>query len=62
MTIELNEQQRSDAAHHIHPFSDAHALADAGTRIIEKASGVYLWDSNGHKMLDAHRNTVSAYL
>jgi putrescine aminotransferase len=52
MTNNLQGMQRSDAAHHIHPFSDAHALADAGTRVIEKAEGIYLWDTQGHKMLD----------
>ncbi|MEI5997994.1 aspartate aminotransferase family protein [Paraburkholderia bengalensis] len=53
------QQQRStaeyralDAAHHIHPFSDMGALNRAGSRVIVKAEGVYLWDSDGHKIID----------
>ncbi len=44
--------QALDAAHHIHPFSDAAALGKEGVRVITKAEGVYLWDSEGHKILD----------
>ncbi len=45
--------QALDAAHHIHPFSDAAALGKEGVRVITKADGVYLWDSEGNKILDA---------
>ncbi|MBU0564825.1 aspartate aminotransferase family protein [Stutzerimonas xanthomarina] len=38
--------------HHLPPFTDYKALNAKGTRIITKASGVYLWDSEGHKILD----------
>lgn len=41
-----------DAAHHMHPFSDNKAIRADGTRIIVKADGCYLWDSDGHKILD----------
>ncbi|TCW80468.1 aspartate aminotransferase family protein [Burkholderia sp. SRS-46] len=41
-----------DAAHHIHPFSDMGALNRAGSRVIVKAHGVYLWDSDGNKIID----------
>ncbi len=41
-----------DAAHHIHPFSDTAALNKEGVRVITRADGVYLWDSEGQKMLD----------
>jgi putrescine aminotransferase len=39
--------------HHLPPFTDYKALNAKGTRIITEASGVYLWDSEGHKILDA---------
>ncbi|MEB2325337.1 MAG: aspartate aminotransferase family protein [Pseudomonas sp.] len=39
--------------HHLPPFTDYKALNAKGTRIITRASGVYLWDSEGHKILDA---------
>lgn len=42
-----------DAAHHLHPFSDMKQLNARGTRIIERAEGVYIYDSTGKKYLDA---------
>src|ERR1700758_4853558 len=54
-----SQQQRStaeyralDAAHHIHPFSDMGTLNRNGSRIIVKAEGVYLWDSDGNRIID----------
>jgi putrescine aminotransferase len=44
--------QAIDAAHHIHPFSDTAALNKEGVRVITRADGVYLWDSEGHKIID----------
>jgi putrescine aminotransferase len=44
--------QDLDRRHHMHPFTDQGDLNQRGTRIITKADGVYLWDSEGHKMLD----------
>ncbi|MEZ2743691.1 aspartate aminotransferase family protein [Halopseudomonas bauzanensis] len=46
------ELRALDAAHHLHPFSDHKDLGARGTRIIERASGVYLWDSEGNRLLD----------
>jgi putrescine aminotransferase len=47
------EQYRAlDAAHHIHPFSDMATLNRAGSRVITQAKGVYLWDSDGNKIID----------
>ena len=44
--------QDFDGQHHIHPFTDHKALMEKGTRIITRADGVYLWDSDGNKILD----------
>ena len=44
--------QAMSRAHHLAPFSDYQQLAEKGPRIITKADGVYLWDSEGHKILD----------
>ncbi len=44
--------QSIDAAHHIHPFSDTAALNREGVRVSTRAEGVYLWDSEGHKIID----------
>ena len=47
------ELQALDAAHHMHPFTHNAALAEKGTRIITRARGVTLTDSDGNEMLDA---------
>jgi len=39
--------------HHLAPFSDYKQLKEVGPRIITQADGVYLWDSEGNKILDA---------
>ncbi|HTT82492.1 MAG TPA: aminotransferase [Rhizomicrobium sp.] len=44
--------QALDAAHHIHPFTDAAALNREGARVIVEADGVYLWDSDGNRIID----------
>jgi putrescine aminotransferase len=41
-----------DAAHHVHPFSDTASLNREGVRVITRADGVYLWDSDGRKIID----------
>ena len=45
--------QALDAAHHVHPFTDTAALNKEGVRVITRADGVYLWDSEGNKIIDA---------
>jgi adenosylmethionine-8-amino-7-oxononanoate aminotransferase len=45
--------QAADAAHFLHPFTDFAALARKGARIISRAEGIYLWDSEGRRILDA---------
>jgi putrescine aminotransferase len=47
------EWQGADAAHFLHPFTDFQSLAKKGSRIIERADNIWLWDSEGHKILDA---------
>lgn len=47
------ELQALDAAHHMHPFSQNGALAKKGARVITRADGVYLTDSEGERILDA---------
>ncbi len=47
------ELQALDAAHHLHPFSTNDALEAEGVRVITRAKGVYLTDSEGHDILDA---------
>ncbi len=44
--------QEMDAAHHLHPFTTHHELAKTGVRVITKAKGVYIWDSEGNRLID----------
>jgi putrescine aminotransferase len=46
------ELQALDAAHHMHPFTDNSALAKKGVRIMKSAKGVWLTDTEGHKIID----------
>jgi putrescine---pyruvate transaminase len=47
------EWQDADSAHFLHPFTDFGGLNKTGARIIVKAEGIYVWDSEGKKLLDA---------
>ena len=47
------EWQDADSAHYLHPFTDFKSLAAKGSRIVTRADNIYLWDSDGHKILDA---------
>jgi putrescine---pyruvate transaminase len=47
------EWQAADAAHYLHPFTDFKSLASKGSRVIVRADNIYLWDSEGEKILDA---------
>ena len=44
--------QGLDAAYHQHPFTDHKALHEGKVRVITGAEGVFLHDSEGHKILD----------
>ena len=44
--------QGLDAEHHVHPFTDYADLANKGVRVITHGEGIYLWDSEGQKLLD----------
>jgi putrescine---pyruvate transaminase len=45
--------QAIDSAYYMHPFTDHKSLAEKGARVITKGDGVYIWDSEGHKIFDA---------
>jgi putrescine aminotransferase len=45
--------QAADAAHHLHPFTDQGELNKQGTRVIARAEGSHLIDSEGRRLLDA---------
>nr|WP_315493346.1 aspartate aminotransferase family protein [uncultured Rhodoferax sp.] len=45
--------QSLDSAHFLHPFTDFKDLSSRGARVITRAEGIYVWDSEGKKILDA---------
>jgi len=45
--------QALDSAHYMHPFTDHAGLASRGARVITHADNIYVWDSEGKKILDA---------
>ncbi len=44
--------RKLDAAHYMHPFTDHAALKEKGVRVMVRGEGIYLWDSEGNKILD----------
>ena len=53
MALSTAQYQELDSAHFLHPFTDHKQLHQKGARIIESAEGVYLFDSDGNRLLDA---------
>lgn len=51
--LSTRDIQAMDSAHFIHPFTDHGDLATRGARVIVKSEGIYVWDSEGEKLLDA---------
>jgi putrescine aminotransferase len=49
----ISQWKSSDHRHFMHPFTDHRELGEkGGTRIITRADGVYIYDSEGRKILD----------
>ncbi len=50
--VDTQAIQKLDAAHYMHAFTDTKALAGVGARVIVKGQGIYIWDSEGKRLLD----------
>lgn len=50
--LSTRDIQALDSAHFIHPFTDHGDLATRGARVIDRAQDIYIWDSEGQKILD----------
>jgi putrescine aminotransferase len=48
----LARLQEMDAAHHLHPFTDHRDLRAAGSRVIVRADGPFIYDADGNEILD----------
>ncbi len=49
----LKQLQQIDASHHLHPFTDHKDLRAAGSRMISRGEGPYVYDTEGGALLDA---------
>lgn len=47
-----SQWQALDSAHYLHPFTDHKELNAKSARIVTKADGVYIYDTEGHETLD----------
>ena len=61
-TRTTQQWQAADAAHFLHPFTDFQSLAKKGSRIVERADNIYLWDTDGKKILDAMPDGTGAVM
>ena len=52
-TRTTKEWQAADSKHFMHPFTDHKSLTAKGARVITRAEGIYVWDTDGNKILDA---------
>lgn len=51
--VDTKAIQAIDSAHFLHPFTDFKDLNARGARVMTKAEGIYVWDSEGKRVLDA---------
>jgi putrescine aminotransferase len=51
--VDTKHIQALDSAHFLHPFTDFKDLNSRGARVMTKAENIYVWDSEGKKVLDA---------
>jgi putrescine aminotransferase len=52
-TIDTAHIQALDSAHFLHPFTDFKDLNGRGARVMTRAEDIYVWDSEGRRVLDA---------
>ncbi|MBE9539841.1 MAG: aspartate aminotransferase family protein [Proteobacteria bacterium] len=52
MNADTKSLRQMDQSHHLHPFTDLGAYSQKGGRIISKAEHIYIYDSEGNKILD----------
>lgn len=52
LTNYTNHIREMDSTNHLHPFTTHHDLREKGPRVITHAEGVYIYDSEGNRILD----------
>ena len=51
--IKPNSYATMDAENHFHPYSNARRIEKQGPMIISEGKGIYVWDDDGNKYLEA---------
>src|ERR1700749_3035684 len=62
ITRTTKQWQEADSKHFLHPFTDHQALAAKGARVVERGEGIYVWDTDGNKILDAMSGLGCVYV
>lgn len=52
LRMDTQAWQVRDRAHYLHPFTDHAALRQTGSRVAVRGEGVYVWDTEGHRIID----------
>jgi putrescine aminotransferase len=50
--LDTAQLRQLDQAHHLHPFTNLRKYSQQGGRIISRAEHIYIYDSDGNRMLD----------
>jgi putrescine aminotransferase len=50
--LDTAQWQDLDRAHYLHPFTDHAGLRTSPARVVTRAEGVYVWDTDGVRILD----------
>ena len=50
--IDTERIRALDSAHYLHPFTDFKDLSSKGARVMTRGEGIYVWDSEGNRILD----------
>ena len=50
--VDTTSLQQLDRAHHLHPFTDLQDYSQRGGHIFSRAEHIYIYDTDGNKMLD----------
>ena len=52
INLSTDDLRKKDATFHFHPFTDHKTLGLEERRVITRADGVWLWDSDGNRIMD----------
>ena len=53
MTIQPNSIEARDKAYHLHSYTNARALERDGSVVMDRGEGIYVYDNNGKKYIEA---------